>query len=163
MLFHSAIPLTVWRASCCSELNTFDVKTLCDYRMSVSLFWSLVGPRKPLTARLTDRLRLCKHCYDSCVFSSSCLVSIDDLPSSDFTNCYVCALFAFPQNILLLDAWWRNVESTDMQVIVLTTCLCILFKLIPWPLDLDLYLDSPPDISSVWFRVNGPWYTNWWN
>ena len=24
MLFHSSIPLTVWRASCCSEFNTFD-------------------------------------------------------------------------------------------------------------------------------------------
>ena len=26
MLFSSAIPLTVWRAPCCSEFNTFDVK-----------------------------------------------------------------------------------------------------------------------------------------
>ena len=68
MLFHSAIPLTVWRVPCCSEFNTFDVK-LSVITVCPPFNFELSMPRNLLkTFCAIDRLRLWKHCYHSVSF-----------------------------------------------------------------------------------------------
>ena len=50
MLFHSAIPLTVWRVPCCSEFNTFDVK-LSVITVCLPFIFELSMPRNLLCHR----------------------------------------------------------------------------------------------------------------
>ena len=68
MLFHSVIPLTVWRAPCCSEFNTFNVN-LSVITVCLPVVFELSWLRNLLkTVCAIDRLRLWKHCYHSVSF-----------------------------------------------------------------------------------------------
>jgi len=81
MLFRSAIILTVWQATSCSEFNTFNVK-LSVITVCFPVIFKLSGPRNVLKIVCAiDRLRIWKHCLTTMCLSSSCLVSISEWPS----------------------------------------------------------------------------------
>jgi len=63
LLFHSAIPLTVCRAPCCSEFNTFNVN-LSVITVCLPVVFELSWPRNLLKIVCAiDRLMPLKHCY----------------------------------------------------------------------------------------------------
>ena len=85
MLFHSTIPLTVWRVSCCSGFNTIGFK-LSVITVCLPVIFELIGTEESSeTVCAIYILILWKHC----LFPSSCLVSIGDLPSFVQINVYV--------------------------------------------------------------------------
>ena len=100
MLFFRAIPLSVWRAACCSEFETFNVN-LSVITVCLPVIFELSGPRNLLkTFGAIDRLRLWKHCLHSLSFQYIILIKIylrapGTLPTRDVYNIILRPLYIF--------------------------------------------------------------------
>ena len=104
VLFRSAISLTVWQAPSCSEFNRFNVK-LFVIKVCLPVILRLMGPRNLLKMSVLSIETLLPRW----VFSSSCLISISDLPSSTQTFMSVwCSAFSKCLNYF---TDWRHIHN----------------------------------------------------
>jgi len=100
MLFRSAIILTVWQATSCSEFNTFNVK-LSVITVCFPVIFKLSWPRNVLKIVCAiDRLRIWKHCLTTMCLSSGCLVSSVSCLTLYKAVC-LCVAPPYPQNSYL--------------------------------------------------------------